>query len=103
MAKTLLNLTQNILSAMDSDEVNSVYDTVEALQVATIIIETLESEFNNIDIPSFNKIVQLQSVSDTSRPNYLKYGDDVGSIKWLKYRDDRNHSRYKDVIYLDPT
>jgi hypothetical protein len=31
---TLLEMTQNILSAMNSDEVNSITDTVESLQVA---------------------------------------------------------------------
>src|SRR4051812_20927123 len=64
MAKTLLQLTQNILSAMDSDEVNSISDTVEAVQVATIVMETLEAEFNNIDLPDFNSIQKIESVSD---------------------------------------
>lgn len=103
MAKTLLELTQNILSAMDSDEVNSISDTVESLQVATIIAETLEAEFNNIDLPSFQKVVKLEPVSDVLHPNYLKYGDDVSGIRWLKYRDARNKDRYKDVMYLSPT
>lgn len=101
--RTLLDVTQNILSAMDSDEVNSVYDTVEALQVATIVIETLEAEFSNIDLPIFDKILQLTSVSDISRPNYLRYGSDVANIKWLRYKDARNSDRYKRVLYLNPT
>lgn len=37
MRKTLLEMVQDILSEMDSDEVNSINDTVEAEQVATII------------------------------------------------------------------
>ena len=35
--QTVLQLTQNILSAMSSDEVNSISDTVESMQVATIL------------------------------------------------------------------
>lgn len=101
--KTLLDATQNILSSMDSDEVNSVYDTVEALQVATIIIETIEAEFSNLDLPFFDKILQLTSVSDVNRPNYLQYGSDVADIKWLRYKDNRNNGRYKEVLYLSPT
>ena len=103
MAKTLLQITQNILSAMDSDEVSSIYDTVEALQVATIVVETLEAEFGNIDLPGFDKIIQLESVSDVNRPNYLRYGDSVQNIKWLRYRDGRNHNRYVTVDYLPPS
>jgi hypothetical protein len=41
MAKmTLLEMTQDILSDMDSDEVNSINDSVESLQVAQIIKTT---------------------------------------------------------------
>lgn len=102
MAKTLLQLTQNVLSDLDSDEVNSIYDTVEALQVAQIIINTLEAEFGNIDLPAANKIMKLESVSDLSRPNYLRFGGDVQLIKWLRYRDSRYQNRYRDVHYLPP-
>lgn len=101
--KTLLDLTSNILSAMDSDEVNSINDTVESYQVATIILETLEAEFNNIEIPSLDRVLKLQSVSDLNRPNYLRYGDDVGNIDWLRYRDAHNGNRYKLVTYVPPT
>lgn len=101
MAKTLLQLTQNILSDMDSDEVNSIYDTVESFQVATIILTTLESEFNNLDFPSFNRIVQLESVSDVTRPNYLRFGD-VTTIGGLRYRDNRNSNRYNPIQWLSP-
>jgi len=37
MKYTLLELVQNILSSMDSDEVNSIVDTVEAQQVVAIV------------------------------------------------------------------
>ena len=49
MAKmTLLEMTQNILSAMDSDAVNSIGDTVESLQVADVIVETYYELFANV-------------------------------------------------------
>jgi hypothetical protein len=103
MAKTLLDITKNILSDMDSDEVDSIYDTVEALQVATIVLTTLEAEFANLELPSFEKIIQLQSVSDLDRPNYLRYGQDVQTIRWLRYRDNGAQGRYRDVMYLTPS
>lgn len=102
MARTLLQLVQNILSDMDSDEVNSIYDTVESLQVASIVIDTLEAEFNNVDLPAFNRVLQLESVSDLSRPNTLRYGGDVNLIGTLRYRDGRNKGRYQPVEYVTP-
>lgn len=102
MAKTLLQLTQNILSAMDSDEVNSVTDTVEAVQVATIILETLEAEFSNIDLPDFRSIKKLEALGDVDHPNYLRYGSSIDSIRWLRYRNERNYGQFKEVHYLQP-
>jgi hypothetical protein len=41
MAKmTLLEMTQSILSAMDSDPVDSIDETVESIQVADIVKES---------------------------------------------------------------
>ena len=39
--KNLLEIVQNILSDMDSEEVNTISDTVEAMQVAQIVETTL--------------------------------------------------------------
>ena len=39
---SLLEMTQDILSDMDSDEVNSINDSVESLQVLGIIKNTYE-------------------------------------------------------------
>jgi hypothetical protein len=102
MAKTLLQLTQNILSAMDSDEVNSIYDTVEAVQVATIVLETLEAEFSNIDLPEFRSMKKLEALGDPAHPNYLRYGHAIDTIRWLRYRNERNHGMFQEVHYLKP-
>ena len=37
---TVLDMTQKILSSMDSDDVNSISDTEESLQVVDIIEDT---------------------------------------------------------------
>ncbi len=43
MAKlTLLDMTQNILSALDSDPVDSIDETVEAVQVAELVKEAYD-------------------------------------------------------------
>lgn len=103
MAKmTLLEIVQNILSAMDSDEVNSISDTVESFQVATVVKETFEEQFNNIEIPEFRKIIKLTSVSDLNRPNYLKYPSNVRKIEFVKYKDEAYGDKYREVTFLSP-
>lgn len=89
MAKmTLLSMVQNILSAMDSDEVNSIFDTVEAEQVAEIIKETYYDLFSDMYVPEHKSIIHLEGLADTSRPNYLRIPDGVTSIDWVKYKDE---------------
>lgn len=84
---TLLEMVQNIASAMDTDEINSITDTVESLQIAEVIKETFYEQFNNIFIPEHQKLFQLESVSDVTRPNYLRIPDDIAKISWVKYYD----------------
>jgi hypothetical protein len=101
MAKmTLLEMTQNILSALDSDEVNSINDTVESQQVIEVIKETYYEQFNNLSIPELIGIIKLDSVSDVNRPNYLRYPTNVKNIEWLRYMTDAG--KYKELMYMNP-
>jgi hypothetical protein len=98
---TLLQMVQNILSSMDSDEVNSINDTVESQQVAEILKETYYDLFSDIELPERTGIVKLEGLGDLERPNYLKLGDNVSSILWLKYRNTQNGA-FEDLTYLAP-
>ncbi len=96
MAKmTLLEMTQNILSAMDSDEVNSIGDTVESLQVAEIIRETYWDITENSDIPGMKGLISLTPTADVDRPNIFTVPDDGIRVDWLRYNN-------KIVQYLKP-
>jgi hypothetical protein len=101
--KTLLDMTQNILSALDGDEVNSISDTVESMQVAEIIRETYEELFNNVPKPSLNILTQLDSVSDPGRPNYLMIPENIDNIFWIKYDyKTEGNVDYQEISYLSP-
>lgn len=97
---TLLEMTQNILSALESDEVNSISDTVESLQVANEIVTTYYELFSNRVLPSNKSLMTLEGLSDADYPNYLKIPDDVQTIEWLKYQDEEGV--YRDLVYLCP-
>lgn len=99
---TLLAMVQNILSALDSDEVNSISDTVESLQVAEIIKETYYEQFNNIFLPEFSGLFRVSSLSDLGRPNYLKLPSNVSKVEWIKYIDHRNKGKFVELEYVSP-
>lgn len=82
---TLLEMTQNILSAMDSDEVNSISDTVESLQVARVVVETYDELYANMVSASFKGLIKLDSLADPERPTTLAIPANVKSIDWVRY------------------
>jgi hypothetical protein len=92
---TLLELTQDILNEMDSDDVNSINDTVEAQQVAKIIrtsyFEIITAKYHK----HFDRIRGLASSGDSAKPNYMVLPSDAAYVDWIKYND-------KDVKYSTP-
>jgi len=85
MKYTVLDLVQTILSRMDSDEVNSINDTVEAQQVATIIRSVYFDIISRADLPEHYSLVTLNASADSSKPVLMSLPSSVASIKWLKY------------------
>lgn len=97
---TLLEMVQNIASALDTDEVNSINDTVESLQIAEVIKETFYEQFNNIFIPEHQALFRLDNVADLTRPNYLRLPADVAKLHWLKYFDYGMQAYTSELEYL---
>jgi hypothetical protein len=96
MAKrTLLNMVQNILSALDSDPVDSIDETVESVQVAEILKETFEDLMSQREWPFLFTLSPLEALGDTNNPTKMKIPDSWNKIKWLKYNK-------KEVEYLPP-
>ena len=61
MRNTLLQMVQSILSDMDSEAVNSISDTVEAEQVASVIQETFFNIVAARYIPEHRPLIKLTS------------------------------------------
>ncbi len=73
MAKqTLLQMTQNILSALDSDPVDSIDETVEAIQVAELVKEAYFDLISQRDWPFLFVLGTLDGVGDVNNPSTLK-------------------------------
>lgn len=106
MAKrNLLRIVQDILSVMESDEVNSISDSVEALQVAEIIRGTYFDLHSNRNWPDKKQLVELVAYSDSSRPTHMKVANDFTemiSIRYNKSKAGETRKRYEDVLWKEP-
>jgi hypothetical protein len=103
---TLLEMTQNILSAMNSDEVNGIADTVESMMVAEEIRTTFRDIFTNHDDVIFEGLATLESPSNPATPNVLTLPANVQGLKWIKYKNyvqsDAPDVSYNDITYVEP-
>jgi len=96
MAKlTLLYMTQNILSALDSDPVGSIDETVESVQVAELVKEAYFELVSQRDWPFLFVLGNLDGLGDVNNPTKMKIPDTYNKIKWIKYNK-------QEVTYADP-
>jgi hypothetical protein len=87
MKYTVLDMTQSILSALDSDQVNSINDTVEASQVAECIRTSYNSLVSRLNLPANNQLIQLTASGSNAQPTLMTMPDGVQRLDWLKYFD----------------
>lgn len=103
--KTLLEITQNILSDMSGDQVDSITDTEESEQVARIIISTFDAIVSRTEWPKHKKLLTLVPYTDSSKPNYMKLPDAVKavvSVFYDKHKLGETRKLYQEVKYKNP-
>lgn len=72
---------------MSSDEVNSISDTTESLQVATILKRKYFDIINRLDLTIHDQLIQLEPSVDITKPVLMYVPEGIDSIKWIKYFD----------------
>lgn len=92
---TLLDIVQSTLNAMDSDDVNSIDDTVESSQVALFAKEAYYDLISQRDWPFLRTEFSLLGLGDTNRPTTMQLQEEMSKIEWVKYNK-------KDVSFIDP-
>lgn len=105
MKRTLLDMVQEILSDMDSDLVESIFDTVESEQVVTILKSTYYAMMSNRDWPHLRRSIQISSSLDPNRPTHMKLQDGIKELCFIKYNKeklDATRKDFGDVTYLQP-
>lgn len=103
MKYTHLQLTQLILSSMDSDEVSSYDDTVESLQVANILRTVYYDIVDRAELPEHEQIINLTASTDADKPVLMTVPESVTSVLWVKYNketEDDTDIAVRPVQYL---
>ena len=105
--RTLSQLTQDILDSMDSDNVNSINDTEEALQVASLLRRTHDEIISQkTNWPHLRELAQLTSSGNSNKPTHMSLGDSYVHLEWIKYNKRKStdtKDKYEDVKYLIPS
>lgn len=82
---TLLELTQRILSSMESDEVSDISETQESKDVVDIIKECYFDIVGQNNLADHLGIFKLDSSGDNTKPTLMTIPENVIRIDWLKY------------------
>lgn len=105
MKMTLLELTQDILSDMDADEVNSIDDTPEAAQVAQIIKSTYFAMMSSRNWPHTRKRITLESPGILAQPTHMKVPENTKELIVINYdvrKEKTGNPEYKEMKYQSP-
>lgn len=105
MTMSLLDICQDILSEMSGDEVNSINDTIESLQVAQIVKSTYNAMMSNRNWPHQRKLLQLEASGTTMRPNYLYMQVPIKEMVLVEYdcvKSGETRKRIKAMKWKEP-
>lgn len=103
MQYTLLQLTQDILSSMDSDEINSITDTSESEQVVTVIKTVYDDIISRGDFSKQKTLFNLDASGTTAKPVLMTKPSTMHDIDWIKYNkieEDGDDPVWVEIKYL---
>lgn len=99
---TLLEIVKYVLSELESDDVDSVLETVESEQVARIVIRVFSNLIAGRDWPHLEKVTQLLEISTMSTgfklsPEMRK----IINVKYNKLLSIGDRDRYTEMRYTE--
>lgn len=100
MKQTLLQIVQDICSDLDFDEVNSIGDTIQSTQVASIVKTCYYEMIAHRNWPHTKKLFSLESVSDITKLVHLKNPERLKELTYVSYAQD--DGTFKEVKYKSP-
>jgi len=104
MKKTLLQIVQEILNDMDSEPVNTIGDSVEAEQIASVVESVYYNLVSTSNIPEHFEFFTLEAYTDDEFPTHFSTGDSVKGIEriWYDVSEAEDGSSYREIKFLEP-
>lgn len=103
MKRTLLQIVQNILSDMDSEDVNSISDSIEAEQIASVVRDVYLNMVSTRMIPEHQELMRLVSLSDSTKPTHFQVPDGVKRIDLIRYNvKTTSGNEFREIEYIEP-
>jgi len=103
MKMTLLSIVQKTLNDMDSEDVNSISDTLEAMQIANIVEDVYFSLIAAEEVPSLKELIKLTALSDSAYPTHFKYPTNVKNFEAVYYNVATDGTvQYREIKFLEP-
>lgn len=99
--KTWLKFVQDALSAIDSDEVEAIDETIESQQVSDLMVLVLEEILNRREWEYTRHRVRQLDAPASGLATALDLPSDVKKVEKIKYKD-FDTSKFKDVTYKSP-
>lgn len=103
--RSLLDIVVEIANDLDTDEINSINDTTEAMQIAAIVKSTYQAIMSNRNWPHTAKLVNISSATDNTKPNVMRLDEDIKemiSVYYNKAKLGDTRLRYQEVKYIQP-
>lgn len=104
MKYTLLELVQSIASTTDSDEINSISDSVESMQIANVVRTAYFDMIQRANLPEHYSLFGLDPSNDNTKPVLMYVPNTVAEVKWVKYdkREEIADQVWMDEVYFLP-
>lgn len=104
MQQTLLEIVQDVLASLGSDEVSNINDTTEASDVARIVRRVYYDIVDLANLPIQHTYFQLDATTDNTKPTIMTKPSDVKDIEWIKYNVETltdTDQRFINIKYLN--
>jgi len=88
---------------MDSEDVNTISDTVEAQQVASVVEDTYFNIIAARSIPEHNKLIPLVSLANNAKPTHFTYPARTKQLMRVDYNiGTASVPDYREIVYVEP-
>lgn len=105
MKMTLLEMVMRVLNASEGDEINSISDTIEALETATDIQTVYYDIIGRKDWQFLRVLETFDSVGDSEKPTHLLIPEHTSKMETLQYNKRQSiggRNLYKEVYFKYP-